>query len=195
MQLTDLQLDIMKLWASKELSFGCILSLYNSWYIHDYTTYYTILWSEIIKRELSFSSCNFPNNYIFVDSLTDTDEWVMKDDKNKLYIEQKKWYLLSNMFWNLIYYWHNVKMTPEEMIKKSHDLYKDISLYKIIWHPTTRWRLCYLKSKIRTSPEKRKMRDEITYNFKLNPELYNQDILTRNDGVLDMVRDFLLSIQ
>lgn len=129
MQLTDLQLEIMKLWSSKELSFGCIVEHKSYWYWY-------VLWNESYK----FLSKNWTFSWFAVD--------------------------------------------------------------KIIWHPITRWRLCYLRQTDKSEDTvvnwvKQKMEKWINlcWNFENNPELYNQNILTRNEDVLNLVRDFLLSIQ
>ena len=141
MELTELQLEIQKLWADKTLSYGCIVKSKTDQSIYEYNTYFP---EDIIIRVDEYQ----------VFTINDLLDW-------------------------------DVIRTIEE--------FDDI--YKTIWHPITRWRLCYINSKIKTSPEKRKMRDEITYNFKLNPELYNKSILERPEELQLLVRDFLLSIQ
>jgi len=154
MNLTDLQLDIMKLWASKELSFGCICEFVTKQYYDKYIVMYQwISWKEKIFAE-----------YI---SLEKDMNWFYDTD------------------WG----------------------------FEIIWHPITRWRLCYLRRKlmeinknitdIKTiakevfSKEERvnKARMCIDSYFFGNPSLYNQTILERPEELQLLIKDFLISIQ
>lgn len=151
MQLTELQLEIMRLWASKELSFGCV-----------------------IKRK-----------------------W----DDPRIYVWQ------SAGYWFDLYQEHSIPPIKECCRIWYIDWYYDdennyTDEYEILGHPITRWRLCYLRQTDKSEDTvvnwvKQKMEKWINlcWNFENNPELYNQNILTRNEDVLNLVRDFLLSIQ
>lgn len=130
MQLTNLQLEIQKLWADKTLSFSCII-LSPEWNIYTVTS--IINW------------------YVFL------KEWTLPFTIDKI---------------------------------------------EIIWHPITRWRLCYLRQTDKSEDTvvnwvKQKMEKWINlcWNFENNPELYNQTILERPEELQLLVRDFLLSIQ
>ena len=129
MELTDLQLEIMKLWSDKTLSFGCVI-LSPEWNIYTVTS--IINW------------------YVFVKEGT----------------------------------------LPFTMDK-----------IESIWHPITRWRLCYLRQTDRSEDTvvnwvKQKMEKWINLcrDFENNPELYNKDILTRPIQTQNKVKDFILSI-
>lgn len=142
MNLTPLQLECMKLWASKELSFGCLT---NNWqYI------YLCKWD------------TFPNAVM------------------KLYEDNEE---------DLKFRWPFPQTTQNNY---SHDY--------IIWHPITRWRLCYLYWSMpiqkRTAEVYEKF-NAMQLHFILpdNTELYNQTILERTEEVNKLVLDFLLSIQ
>ena len=73
-------------------------------------------------------------------------------------------------------------------------------ILNIIWHPITRWRLCYLY----WSMPIQKRTEEVYEKFNAmqlhfilpdNTELLNQSILERPEELQLLVRDFLLSIQ
>jgi hypothetical protein len=123
MQLTELQLEIQKLWADNTLSFGCIIEIW---------------WEDV-----------------------DVCTWKC---------------------WETHIFWNN---------------YRTIDIWwisKIIWHPITYSRLCYL-FQCNGNSNTDVLVNEIIEIFSMNPELYNQTILERNEEVLNSVRDFLLSIQ
>lgn len=129
MQLTELQKQIMQLWADKSLSFGCIV------YSKEYMRYlrtdpWEFLWEVATCLKFDDKIC-----------------WVA-------------WFKTNNDF--------------------------------TIWHPITYSRLCYL---YRSQKRKSKIFMDLTDKFIDNPELYNQSILEWSDEVLNLVRDFLLSIQ
>jgi len=132
--MTDLQLECMRLWADKTLSFGCMIK-----------------W-------------NFNRSYYI---------W----DENRVF-----------------QYWDCAEMA----------MYTDEvpDYYEILGHPITRWRLCYLRQTDKSEDTvvnwvKQKMEKWINlcWNFENNPELYNQDILTRPTETQLLVFYFLLSIQ
>lgn len=124
MKLTDLQLECMKLWADKTLSFGCIV----------------IRWENI------------------------------------------EWTIVTNSWW-----WHfSIKFDDT-----TSSVRRNSSMDKIIWHPITRWRLCYLQA---TQKYNYKTRLTLDKNFFVNPALYNQTILEWNEETLLLILQFLKSI-
>lgn len=131
MKLNDDILLCQKLWADKDLSFGCILQ------------------------------SNYDDSYHF----------LIKDKKDN-----------SNIIYQVWLQQHSDYSNEEDMLDS----------YTIIWHPIRYSRLCYL---YRSQKSKSKIFMDLTDKFIDNPELYNQSILERPEGLQLLVRDFLLSIQ
>ena len=71
----------------------------------------------------------------------------------------------------------------------------DLCYINIIGSPIDYSRLCYLMEISRTGKIHRDMFDEIVRIFNNNPELYNQTILEWDEKTVNLVRDFILSIQ
>lgn len=143
MELTDLQLEIMRLWADKILSFGCIVEISDTYY-------------DAQKNK-------------------ETNIWNRVKTLSNNIIE-----------WDYIVIWWTIKN----------------KILQIIWHPITRWRLCYLRQTDKSEDTvvnwvKQKMEKWINlcWNFENNPSLYNKTILEWDEKTLLLVRDFLLSIQ
>ena len=72
--------------------------------------------------------------------------------------------------------------------------------YEIIWHPLTRWRLCYLRTASRPDNEEQSIEKMkkwmILYSwFNDNPEFYQQNIVEWDEETIKLVKDFLISIQ
>ncbi len=86
MKLTDLQLEIMRLWADKTLGFGCMVGISDTYY-------------DAQKNK-------------------ETNIWNRVKTLSNDIIE-----------WDYIVIWWTIKN----------------KILQIIWHPITRWRLCYLR--------------------------------------------------
>lgn len=141
--MTDLQLEIMRLWADKTLSFGCIVEISDTYY--DAQKY------------------------------KETNIWNRVKTLSNDIIE-----------WDYIVIWWTVKN----------------KILQIIWHPITRWRLCYLNNKINIANINIDLAIDISNKFNAietklnnNPSLYNKTILERPEETQLLVREFLLSIQ
>jgi len=87
--MTDLQLEIMRLWADKTLGFGCMVGISDTYY-------------DAQKNK-------------------ETNIWNRVKTLSNDIIE-----------WDYIVIWWTIKN----------------KILQIIWHPITRWRLCYLNNKI-----------------------------------------------
>ena len=141
--MTELQLEIMRLWADKTLGFGCMVEISD--------TYYDAV-------------------------------------KNKETNIGRRLKIISNdiIEWDYIVVWWIIKN----------------KILNIIWHPITRWRLCYLRQTDKSEDTvvnwvKQKMEKWINlcWNFENNLSLYNKTILEWNEKTQNIVKDFLLSIQ
>jgi len=104
-----------------------------------------------------------------------------------------RWVLCLYQWWDIGVLFQN-KYIYETTIQKEKSIVNDKFFSVIIWHPIDRWRLCYL-SKTSTREDFMEERYILAFLFKNNPELYQWNILTRPDEVLNEVRNFLLSIQ
>lgn len=139
--MTDLQLEIMRLWADKTLGFGCMVGISDTYY-------------DAQKNK-------------------ETNIWNRVKTLSNDIIE-----------WDYIVIWWTIKN----------------KILQIIWHPITRWRLCYLY----WSMPIQKRTEEVYEKFNAmqlhfilpdNTHLLNQTILERPEELQLLVRDFLLSIQ
>ena len=133
--MTDLQLEIMRLWADKTLGFGCMVEISD--------TYYDAV-------------------------------------KNKETNIGRRLKIISNEMieWDYIVVWWIIKN----------------KILNIIWHPITRWRLCYLQS-IKNSKDT-STRYRLKDYFELTNWLYDKTILDRpEDFCENILLPFLESIE
>jgi hypothetical protein len=139
MNIKDLQLECIKTWADKTLSFWCQLLRHTE---DGLTQTYYIIWP-----------------------------WT----------HSKRW--ISSMPFGSMDLEFN-----EDMISKS-----SWDWYEIIWHPITRSRLCYIQStrNSKDTPTRYKLKEL----FEIKNSLYNQTILEWDEETINLVREFLLSIQ
>lgn len=72
--------------------------------------------------------------------------------------------------------------------------YYGVNDVKIIWHPITRWRLCYLSRKYQNIWSMSN-RHTVEYWLKQNIELYDKTILDRPEELIDLVLSFLQSLK
>lgn len=172
MKLTDLQLEIQKLWADKSLSLGSLF--------HD-------------KK---YGLCMITKYVRTGSSSSEWYDWVSCKWK-LVFSDYREWELRFVILRTR----ENLVMRVDEKIEMINDEnIKDT--FEIIWHPITRWRLCYLRQTNKSDDTivdwvKQKMEKWISLSFAFedNPELYQKSILEWDEQTQNKVRDFLLSIQ
>ena len=92
--------------------------------------------------------------------------------------------------------WNRIKIIWNDIIEWDYIVVWWIiknKIIQILWHPITRWRLCYLQSTKNSTDTSSRYR--LKEHFELQNWLYNKTILDWDETTQIKVRDFLFSIQ